>query len=160
MCVYKGLKWFISACETSHFQIKYSFIISLANLRQTISLAILDTTMSKFPKDILAFVISLLEFLLMARFLLKLLGASSSSEAVAWVYQTSEPLLKPFSLAFPGSAVQKGGILEYNTLFALFVYAFIGYAAEALLTMMFNFMTPPEPASEPEPKAKSNRSKR
>ena len=72
----------------------------------------------------------------MARFLLKLLGASSASSAVAWVYQTSEPLLQPFALAFPSSTVQRGSVLEYTTLFALFVYAFLGYAAEALLDIL------------------------
>ncbi len=116
--------------------------------------------MNKFPKDVLAFVISLLEFLLMARFILKLLGASTASEAVAWVYQTSEPLLKPFTLAFPAATAQKAGVLEYNTLFALFVYAFIGYAAEALLTILFNFLTPPEVVSETETKTKTSRSKK
>ncbi len=104
--------------------------------------------MERLPKDILAFLFSLLEFILMARFLLKLLGANPAAEAVAWLYQTSEPLLKPFTLAFPAAAAQRGGVLEYNTLFALFVYAFIGYAAEAVLSILMNLMKPP---AQPEP---------
>ncbi|CAN5283760.1 hypothetical protein BH10PAT2_BH10PAT2_3280 [soil metagenome] len=104
--------------------------------------------MQRLPKDILAFLVSLLEFILMARFLLKLLGASSASQAVVWVYQTSEPLLKPFTLAFPAATEQRGGMLEYNTLFALFVYAFIGYAAEAVLTILFNLFTPIQTVTE------------
>jgi len=107
--------------------------------------------MQRLPKDILAFLISLLEFILMARFLLKLLGANPHSEAVAWLYQVSEPLLKPFTLAFPTAAAQPGGVLEYNTLFALFVYAFIGYAAEAVLSILFNLFIPPTVITTAEP---------
>lgn len=115
--------------------------------------------MTRIPRDILAFLFSVLEFLLLGRFLLKLLGANSSSEVVAWVYQTSEPLLKPFALAFPSASVREGGTLEYNTLFALFVYAFIAYAAEALLNMVLSFMTP-EPVVVQETNARVARPKR
>jgi uncharacterized protein YggT (Ycf19 family) len=118
--------------------------------------------MLKVPRDILSFLMSLLEFLLLARFLLKLLGANEASPIVTWVYQTSEPLLRPFALAFPSATAQRAGILEYNTLFALFVYAFIGYAIEALLTILLSFLTPVEveSATESVPKSKANRSKK
>jgi hypothetical protein len=55
---------------------------------------------------------------------------------VAWVYETTQPLIQPFSRAFPTPAVGGGFVLEFTTLFAIFAYAFIGYLIEELLILM------------------------
>lgn len=77
-------------------------------------------------------IVGLIELLLGFRFILKLFGASSAASFVNWVYQTTEPLLGPFTPAFPTPVIE-GYVLEFTTLFALFVYAFVGYLMEEIL---------------------------
>lgn len=89
--------------------------------------------MPKILKDLAAFVIALIEILLVFRFVLRLLAASPSAGFVNWVYQTTEPLLTPFLFAFPTPSVYGGFALEFTTLFAIFAYAFIGYVIQEIL---------------------------
>jgi len=74
--------------------------------------------------------------MLVFRFILKLLGASARAGFVSWIYETSQPLLKPFLFAFPTSSIKDGYILEFTTLFAIFAYAFIGYVIQEVLGLM------------------------
>ena len=92
--------------------------------------------MSKPLKDLAAFVIALIEILLIFRFVLKLLGASSNAGFVAWIYATTQPLLQPFLFAFPTPSVKGGFVLEFTTLFSIFAYAFIGYVIQELLKII------------------------
>ncbi len=78
-------------------------------------------------------VVSIVELMIGLRVLLKLFGASSSAPFVTWVYQTSEPLLTPFSGMFPAPEAQGRFVLEFSALFALVVYALVGYAVETIL---------------------------
>ena len=72
-------------------------------------------------------VISLVEGLLGLRVILKLLNASTTAPFVRWVYDTTAPLLAPFSGMFPSSELQSGLEIEFSALFALILYAFVGY---------------------------------
>jgi hypothetical protein len=92
--------------------------------------------MVRFLREFVYFVVALIELLLTFRFILKLLGASAQAEFVAWIYETTLPLLQPFTLAFPTPTVRGGFILEFTTLFAIFAYAFIGYLIQELLVMI------------------------
>jgi hypothetical protein len=89
--------------------------------------------MSKILKDLAAFVIALIEILLVFRFVLRLLAANPDSGFVSWVYETTRPLLTPFLFIFPTPSVRGGFALEFTTLFAIFAYAFIGYVLQELL---------------------------
>jgi len=89
--------------------------------------------MPRLLKELAQLVIALVEVLLAGRFVLKLFAANPASPFVAWIYETTQPLLAPFLLAFPTPTVQGGYTLEFTTLFALFVYAFIGYLIQELL---------------------------
>ncbi len=89
--------------------------------------------MSKLLKDLATFVFGLIDLLLIFRFVLKLLAANPSANFVAWVYETTQPLLNPFLLAFPTPKVRGGFTLEFTTLFAIFVYTFLGYLIQELL---------------------------
>lgn len=71
---------------------------------------------------------SFVEGLLALRILLKLLGANPFTPFVVWVYQTSKPLLTPFEGIFPSATTRGGFVLEISALFALLVYAFLGYS--------------------------------
>jgi predicted SAM-dependent methyltransferase len=90
---------------------------------------------SRHLKDFARFVISLLEMFLALRFLLKLLVANPRSEFVSWVYQNTNPVLEPFFFAFPTPSVSGGHVIEFTTLFAMFVYAFLGYILMEVLDM-------------------------
>jgi hypothetical protein len=92
--------------------------------------------MLKLVKDLIAFAFALVEVLLVFRFVLKLLAANPNTGLVAWIYETSQPLLQPFLFAFPNPSVRGGFTLEFTTLFALFAYAFIGYIVQELFNIM------------------------
>lgn len=78
-------------------------------------------------------VLAIIEFLLSFRIILKFFGASASAPFVFWIYETTQPLLKPFIGAFPSPRVEGGFIIEFSSLFALIVFAFIGYLIDNLL---------------------------
>jgi uncharacterized protein YggT (Ycf19 family) len=83
-------------------------------------------------------IISLIEFLLSLRILLKLLGASAHAPFVQWVYETTRPLLAPFEGMFPTSTLPIGLVLEISTLFALITYAFLGFLLESAIHQLSN----------------------
>jgi hypothetical protein len=92
--------------------------------------------MVRLLREFVYFVVALIELLLTFRFVLKLLGASPQADFVAWVYETTQPLLQPFVMAFPTPTVRGGFVLEFTTLFAIFAYAFIGYLIQELLIII------------------------
>lgn len=92
--------------------------------------------MSKILRELATFVFGLIELLLVFRFILKLFGASSQAAFVAWIYETTQPLLTPFLLAFPTPQISGRFVLEFTTLFALFAYAFLGYVIQEILELM------------------------
>jgi hypothetical protein len=108
-------------------------------MRSTLTLAInpnnryYKNTMSKLLKDLASFVIAIIEILLVFRFVLRLLAANASAGFVAWIYETTQPLLQPFLFIFPTPSIRGGFALEFTTLFAIFAYAFIGYLLQELL---------------------------
>lgn len=92
--------------------------------------------MTKLLKDLAAFSIALIEIILIFRFILRLLAASANAPFVAWVYQTSQPLLAPFQFIFPTPSIRGGFTIEFTTLFAIFAYAVIGYVLQEVLTII------------------------
>lgn len=92
--------------------------------------------MLKLLKELATFVFGLISVLLVFRFLLKLLAANPQASFVAWIYDTTGPLLNPFVLAFPTPKVTGGFVLEFTTLFAIFTYTFIGYLVQELLGLI------------------------
>ncbi|MEX1026563.1 MAG: YggT family protein [Candidatus Paceibacterota bacterium] len=81
-------------------------------------------------------VITLVLIFLSLRLVLKLLGASPGAGFVSWIYRTSEPLLVPFQGMFPAPALEQGFILEFSTLFAILVYALVGWLLMELITFV------------------------
>lgn len=90
--------------------------------------------MSKVMQEMSRFIFGLIDILLVFRFVLKLLAANSQAGFVAWVYNTTQPLLNPFLMAFPTPKASGGFTLEFTTLFAIFAYTFIGYLVQELLS--------------------------
>jgi uncharacterized protein YggT (Ycf19 family) len=80
-----------------------------------------------------ALIFTFISLLLAVRVILKFLGANTAAPFVSWVYNTSQPLLSPFEGMFPQVELQGAYTIEIPTLFALIIYAFIGFFAEELI---------------------------
>jgi YggT family protein len=92
--------------------------------------------MSKILRELTSFVFGLVEISLIFRFILKLFGASERAGFVAFVYENTEVLLGPFQFAFPTESISGRFVIEFTTLFAIFVYAFVSYLVQELLDFM------------------------
>ncbi len=66
-------------------------------------------------------IFAVIEAVLLLRFGLRLLGASSAAPFVAFIYNLSAFFLIPFRMILPVSAAGRG-ILEWGTLLALIIY--------------------------------------
>lgn len=70
------------------------------------------------------------------RFILRLFNANAASDFVGWVYDNTQPLLEPFLNIFPNTRLQGGFTVEFSTLFAILVYATIGYLILSLVSAL------------------------
>ena len=79
----------------------------------------------------------IIEALLGLRFFLKLLGASDAAPFVKWIYESAQSLLEPFSNMFPSPTL---GIFiaEFTTIFAMIVYAVVGYFVVRLFQFVYD----------------------
>ncbi len=88
-----------------------------------------DLPFIAFVTSVITYVI---EILLALRVLLKMFGANPLAPFVAWVYETTRPLLTPFIGMFPSPRVETF-VIEFSALFALIVYLLAG---ELLITFI------------------------
>lgn len=88
---------------------------------------------------LLNFIVGAIEFFLGVKFLLRLLGANPTAPFVAWIYDMAATLEAPFANIFPTTKIE-GYVFDFTTLFALFIYVFIGYLIVELLAFI-NFST-------------------
>lgn len=70
-------------------------------------------------------ILTLIEFMLSIRFVLIMFKVSSSSRFVSWIYETSAPLVHPFSGILEQFKLW-GFVIDFSTLFALIVYGMLG----------------------------------
>jgi uncharacterized protein YggT (Ycf19 family) len=83
------------------------------------------------------FVFGIIEFLLTLRFIFKFFVVNASTPFVAWIYSASAGLVSPFAKIIPD--LNLGGfIIDFTTLVALVVFAFIGY----LILQVFSYVGP------------------
>lgn len=81
------------------------------------------------------FVFGVLVALIALRFSLKLLGASTQAEFVAFVYGISAPLVSPFRGIFPDTA-QGYFVFEASSLVAMVIYLLLGWGVVALIKIL------------------------
>lgn len=79
---------------------------------------------------------SLVELLISLRIILKLFGASTTAPFVRWTYETTNPLLEPFLGMFPSPNLEGGFVIEFSAIFALLVYAFVGYLLLEVISVL------------------------
>ncbi len=79
------------------------------------------------------FILYVVSFLLGIRILLRLFGANPRSPFVDWLYDTTAPLIAPFVGAFPNPVIERGFVIEFASIFALVIYAFLAYLISVLI---------------------------
>jgi hypothetical protein len=81
---------------------------------------------------VVGFIVGVIDILIAARFLGKLLGASAASAFVSFIYQLSGVLVAPFQGIF-GDGGSKSNTFETSDLVAIVVYAVIGWGIVMLI---------------------------
>jgi len=87
---------------------------------------------------VVGFIVGVVDIVIAARFLGKLLGASAQSAFVNFIYQVSAPLVAPFQGIF-GDGGSKANSFETSDLVAIVAYAVIGWG----LVMLIRIITAP-----------------
>lgn len=80
------------------------------------------------------FIISILEILLVLRFVLKLLQANAGASFTQMIYKLTSIFVEPFRFVFPTPVVE-GSAFEWSTLLAIFIYWLIGMGIVKLISM-------------------------
>ncbi|HET6924386.1 MAG TPA: hypothetical protein VFH39_00970 [Candidatus Saccharimonadales bacterium] len=84
------------------------------------------------------FFLALTEIFLGVRFLLRFFAANPANSFVHWVYNSSDILLQPFRGMFGTTVVGNNHVVEFNTLFAMAIYA----VAALILLWLVSFFDP------------------
>ncbi len=84
--------------------------------------------------QIIWYIASVIEVLLITRFVLKLLAANPGAGFSKLIYSLSDPLIVPFTTVFPSSTVASN-VFEWTTLLAIFTYWLVALALVRLLSM-------------------------
>jgi uncharacterized protein YggT (Ycf19 family) len=79
------------------------------------------------------FLLSLVEMLLVFRFVFKILVVNPEAEFTSFIYALSWGLTSPFLAVFPRTVVQ-GSVFEWTTLLAMLVYWMITFAVVQFFT--------------------------
>ena len=87
------------------------------------------------------YVLSVIEVLLVFRFVLKLLGANPNAGFSSFVFDISGVFASPFSNVFRVTYVE-GSVFEWTTLLAMFVYWVLAWGVVKLLLMGKTISTP------------------
>ena len=82
-------------------------------------------------------ILTIIEGLLLIRFVLKLLAANPASGFASFIYGITAPLVAPFYGLFPTPASGTGMVLELYTIVALIVYPLIFWVLVRLVWLIF-----------------------
>jgi len=91
-----------------------------------------------FLKNLVYYILGIVEFLLTLRLVLRVLGANPGSYFVSLIYLLTRPLIWPFLGIFQqayNQGIDATSVLEPATLVAIIVYAFIASGIVKLVTM-------------------------
>ena len=96
------------------------------------------------------YILGIIEFLLLFRFILKMIGANPFSGFTNLIYNLSNPLALPFSGVIRPT-VSDASLFEWSTVIAALVYLFLAYG----IIKLFEFLKPVSP-QEVEKEVNSN----
>jgi hypothetical protein len=81
---------------------------------------------------IINIILGFIEFVVGARVILELFGASVSASFVQWIYNISAPFVSPFFGIFPNRVVDGEFYVDLAGIFAFIVYAVVAYIINAV----------------------------
>jgi uncharacterized protein YggT (Ycf19 family) len=85
--------------------------------------------------QVIWFVTSLITTLIAIRFVLKLLGASTQSGFVTFIYSLTDALVAPFRAIFPATSGQSSTV-DVASLVAIVIYALVGWGLVSLVKLI------------------------
>ena len=91
-----------------------------------------------FVTRVVNLIVGLIEIALALRILLELLGASASSQFVAWIYSVTSSLMGPFVGAFPGIFLGLASVIDVNAILAMIAYAIVGWLIVRVLSFILS----------------------
>lgn len=80
--------------------------------------------------------VGLAEGILAIRILFRLFNANPTASFVEWIYNTSDTLMAPFRGIFPPQEIVNGHVLDVSALFAMLMYALLGFLLVALMGLV------------------------
>lgn len=80
--------------------------------------------------------VGLVEALLGLRVIFRLFAANPDNTFVHWIYNTSGDVMSPFRGIFPTAHLGHGYTLDISAIFAMIVYAIVGYLFVSLLSWL------------------------
>lgn len=92
--------------------------------------------------QIVWYIVSIIEILLLFRFFLKLLGANAAAGFTQFVYGVTYIFAAPFLAVFKSDRIVQGSVFEWSTLLAMFVYWVIALGIIRLFLMSKTVSTP------------------
>jgi len=78
------------------------------------------------------YLFGIIEVIILARFILKLVGANTGATFTQFVYSISSPFMAPFQSVVSSYRISEAGAIEWNALIALIVYWLIAWGLSAL----------------------------
>lgn len=77
--------------------------------------------------------VGLVMLVLGLRVLFRLFNANTTAGFVEWIYETSDVIMAPFRGIFPPATIEEGHVLDFSALFAIVVYAILGFLLTSLI---------------------------
>ena len=96
---------------------------------------------------VIYFILGILEIFLAFRFVLKLMGASTSSSFVNFIYNVSGFFISPFKGIFrsgTGQGIETTSVFDSATLIAIIVYALVAWGIVKLIVIVSGKKQPTE----------------
>jgi hypothetical protein len=109
--------------------------VGAASVSRTSVTSVHDGNYTGRVAPVIWWIVGVVDILLAIRFVLKLLGGSTVSGFVTFMYNITQPLVAPFHGIF-NTAVQGRSILEPESLVAIAIYSLIGWGIVSLIRMM------------------------
>ncbi len=85
-------------------------------------------------EQLMWFVLSVINIILLLRFVMKLLGANTGAAFTQFVYTISYPLIQPFLYVFPNQRIE-GITFEWVTFVAIIAYGIMAWLIEYFITL-------------------------
>jgi len=92
--------------------------------------------------QVIWYLFTLLEILLVFRLGLKFAGANPAAGFTSFIYAVTWPFAQPFIAVFRPTFVAGGQVFEWTTLLAIVVYYLIAWGLTSILTMSKTVSTP------------------